>query len=221
MKFPTHIHTIRTTLPLYGTFPLSKHCYLIWFKQNPIVMANIIKLILQMKKLKHTEAKSLAWHHKVVMWQSWIWKAAAWLQVQDPFCYAMQEGDAGHSLGWDAVPNLQKDRNQITCPGSRVTHCVSCSGTRTRYKVSRICGPSSFPRTTWPCQNGWELIFKRKLIFKRLSIGWACPQMPQVWTSGTYRGIFVLGFLQFRIPSLLHCGGKGLSFASDQLEFQP
>lgn len=140
MKFPTHIHTIRNTLPLYGTFPLSKHCYLIWFKQNPIIMANIIKLILQMKKLKHTEAKSLAWDHKVVMWQSWIWNRAAWLQVQDPFCYAMQ-----HSLGWDAVPNLQKDKNQITCPESRTVWVAVEPELDTKSPESVVSVPSQGP----------------------------------------------------------------------------
>ena len=50
---------------------------------------------------------------------------------------------------------------------SKDTHYVSCSETKTRYNVSRICGHT----TTWPCQNRWEVIFKRKIIFDRLSIG--------------------------------------------------
>lgn len=29
IKCPTHVHTISPTLPVYGTFPLLKHCYLI------------------------------------------------------------------------------------------------------------------------------------------------------------------------------------------------
>lgn len=32
--------------------------------------------------------------------------------------------------------------------------------------------------------------------------------------------IFILGLLQCRFPSLLHCGGKGVVLASDQLEFE-
>lgn len=70
MKFPTHIYAIGTTSPLHGSFPLPKHSYLIGYKQNPIVMANIIKPTLQMNTLKLTEFKSDAWGHTVVVSQS-------------------------------------------------------------------------------------------------------------------------------------------------------
>ena len=122
MKFPTHVHTISTTLLLYEISPFSKHCHLIWFKQNPFVRENIIKSILQMKKLKLIEIESVSWGHKVG--QNWTWNPSAWLWVHDPFCSVMLERDAGSSQWGDVAPILQKFKNQETCPRSHIMWAV-------------------------------------------------------------------------------------------------
>lgn len=56
-------------------------------------MPNIIKPILQVKQLEFIEVTSIAWRPKMCRVET------AWLQVHDPFCYAIQKGDASHNQG--------------------------------------------------------------------------------------------------------------------------
>lgn len=206
MKFPTCVHTVSTTLPLYETF-LSEHCYLIWFKENPIITVNILKLTLKMEKLKFTEVQSVACGHKVVLRQSWKRSPAAWLQVDDPFCSAMQEGNAGGSLRGDNVPISQKDKNQGTYPTSHIIWVAMELELDTRSPESMVSALSQGPLGLARMHRNSSL--KEKSFWKAEHVG---QWVPQVWISGIYGGIIVLGLLQCRFPSSLPCSDQGMSF---------
>ena len=64
---------------------------------------------------------------------------------------------------------------------SKVTQYVSCSRTRTRYKVFRS-GAQLFPNTIRACQNGWKLFFLKKLSLRGWTRDWAGQWVSQVWT---------------------------------------
>lgn len=102
----------------------------------------------------------------------------AWLQTQDPFCYAMQKEDAatvGKGVGCCSHFTERQESSDL----SKVTHCLNCSRTRSRYKVCRICGPAL---SQWLLElAGWvATLFKSKTIFARLSMT-AGQCVLQVW----------------------------------------
>lgn len=94
---------------------------------------------------------------------------------KDPFCYAMQKGEASHSRegkggGWgDGECCSRFIERQESSDLSKVTHCLNCCRTRSRYKVCIICGPVL---SQWLLElDGWvATLFKPKTIFATLSM---------------------------------------------------
>lgn len=217
MKFPTHIYAIGTTSPLHGSFPLPKHSYLIGYKQNPIVMANIIKPTLQMNTLKLTEFKSDAWGHTVVVSQSW--KLGPTCLIPGPWHFLPCRVGRRCRLQSEERCNSYFIERQESTDLSKVTHCVSCSETRTRYKVSRICGPSSFPVTTCLARKDGDTSLKGKHLWEAEHVAELSTEGPKSGHQGPIEGICPWS-LAMQFPSLLHCGDEGMALASDQLQFE-
>lgn len=220
MNFPRHIYAIGTTLPLHGMFLLLKHGYLIWFKWNPTATANIIKPILQMNSLKLTEVKSDTWGHRVAVWQSWNWKPTYLILGPCPFllCHAGRRCMLQPEKRCYSYSIKRKESTDLP----KVTHCVRCSETRTKYKVSGVYGPSSFPVATCLVRKDGDKSLKGNHLWQAEHVAELSTKDPAFGHQGPIEGYLSLVSCNvvpiFATRWRQRHGGKGMALASDQLQ---
>jgi hypothetical protein len=116
----------------------------------------------------------------------------------------------------EMIPFLERQESSDL---SKAAYYVSYSRIRTGPKHSRICGPVSFSMS-WLHQNGWELMFKRKVIIERLSMLLCWSLNPIVWIPGPTEGFICLWPLATQVPLCFTVGARPQAVASDQVEFE-